>query len=81
MFEAASNESLQDIFIISFHCPNLQRAKLKNKNVSQCDKCQSKTWFSRMETIGQCHSDPKTVLDTPGPQGASTHQIRDSNLK
>ena len=30
--------------------------------------------FSRIEARGQGHSDPKTVWNTPRPQGVSTHQ-------
>ena len=31
--------------------------------------------YSRTEASGQGNSDPKTVHDTPQPQGASTHRI------
>ena len=33
--------------------------------------------ISRIEARGQGHSDPKTVRNTPRPQGVSTHQIWD----
>ena len=38
-------------------------------------------WTRLFLKLGQGHSDPKTVCDTPPSQDASTHQIWNSYLK
>ena len=61
------------------------RAKLEDDIafITQQEMCHNvKNAFSRVGARGQghSHSDPKTVCDTPRPQGVSTHQIWDPYL-